>query len=167
MKVDAAASIPWDGNNTSNFTALSGGIGQGTSFLYQGSRETYWSSTEFNSTDAYDYDLTSGLNTLNEANNAKQSGYCIRCIYDIVTSVSGLSFDENILIYPNPSNGEFKILLPTDNAEITVTNTLGQQILKAQVTQNAMNIQIDENGVYIVYISTKQGTTARKLIINR
>lgn len=167
MKVDAAASIPWDGNNTSNFTALSGGIGQGSSFMYQGSRETYWSSTEFSATDAYDYGLTSGLNTLDEANNTKPSGYCIRCIYDLVTSVSGHSFNENILIYPNPSNGEFKILLPTDNAEITITNTLGQQILKAQATQKTMNLQLNENGIYIVYITTKQGTTARKLIVNR
>jgi CotH kinase protein/Secretion system C-terminal sorting domain/Chitobiase/beta-hexosaminidase C-terminal domain/Divergent InlB B-repeat domain len=74
--------------------------------------------------------------------------------------------DENFSIYPNPSKGEFKILLPTDNADIVVTNMLGQQLISTRATQRSVDLQLSENGVYIVYVTTAQGTTARKLIID-
>jgi len=84
-----------------------------------------------------------------------------------ITANNTLAYTVNsISVYPNPSNGQFTIALPTDNAAITVTDILGQQILKGQVTQKTTDLQLDNNGVYIVYITTKQGTTTRKLIVN-
>ena len=83
------------------------------------------------------------------------------------TSISSTSNDFDIQLYPNPANGDFAIVLPTDYAEILVTNIVGQQILKTQTTQRTTNLQLDNNGVYIVYVKTKQGTSTRKLIVNR
>lgn len=70
-------------------------------------------------------------------------------------------------IFPNPNNGQFTISLQDDNAEITVTDILGQQILKIQATQKTMNLQLAKNGVYIIYAKTKHGTAAKKLIVSR
>jgi len=87
-----------------------------------------------------------------------------------ISTAVGISESDNLLdivIFPNPSNGDFTILLPTEKAEIIVTDILGQQILKIQATQKTTNLQLDYNGVYIVYVTTKQGTATRKLIVNR
>ena len=86
-------------------------------------------------------------------------------IVDICTSINE-PVNNSFSIYPNPTNGQFTILLPTDNGIITLTDMLGQRILKTQTTQKTTNLELVNNGVYIVYFTTKQGTTARKLIVN-
>jgi hypothetical protein len=72
-----------------------------------------------------------------------------------------------VQLYPNPTKGQFTISLPDDNAEINVTDILGQSILKILATQKITNLQLENNGVYIIYIKTKQGIAKRKLIVNR
>ncbi len=84
-----------------------------------------------------------------------------------ITGVADFNDKDKIIIYPNPTNGHFTISLSGDNTTITVTDILGHQILKTQTTQKATNLQLDNNGVYIVYITTKQGTRTRKLIVDR
>ncbi len=86
--------------------------------------------------------------------------------YTSTVGIAEESQESGISIYPNPTNGLFTVVLPTDKAEINVTDILGQ-ILKTQATQKTTNLQLDNNGVYIVYVTTKQGTIARKLIVNR
>jgi len=85
----------------------------------------------------------------------------------VTTSVPELSDFSEYTIFPNPNNGQFTISLPDNNAEITITDMLGQQVLKMQATQKTTNLQLDKNGVYIIFITTKQGTAARRLIVNR
>lgn len=84
-----------------------------------------------------------------------------------ITGINETLVEDGIIIYPNPTRGLFTISLPTDNSEILVTDLLGQQILKTQTTQKTTILQLDNNGVYIVYIKTNQGTTTRKLILKR
>jgi hypothetical protein len=74
---------------------------------------------------------------------------------------------DKISIYPNPTSGQFAISLSGQNATITVTDLLGQLIIKKQTTQNITNLKFDNSGIYIVYIATEQGVTAQKLIVNR
>jgi len=88
-------------------------------------------------------------------------------IFGVTTSISEPISALSLTIYPNPTSGQFRIVLPTDNAEIIITDIIGQQILKTQTTQKTTNLQLENNGVYIVYVKTKQGTTTQKLIVNR
>lgn len=72
-----------------------------------------------------------------------------------------------ISLFPNPTSGRFTISLPMNNAEIIVMDFLGRQIIKKLATQKKTSIQLDNNGVYFVYVTTKHGTIIKRLIVNR
>ncbi len=84
-----------------------------------------------------------------------------------VQSLSKSTSNYDFQIYPNPSKGSVRIQLLNDFAEITVMNMLGQPIIKTYATEKTTGLQLDQNGVYTVYVKTKEGTTTRKLIINK
>ncbi|MFZ9943052.1 MAG: T9SS type A sorting domain-containing protein [Bacteroidia bacterium] len=85
----------------------------------------------------------------------------------IPTEVFENATNENsFVIFPNPTVGQFTIVTHTDNAEIIVTDILSQLIIKTKATQETLNLQLDNTGVYIVHRITNQGTTSQKLIVN-
>jgi PKD repeat protein len=82
-----------------------------------------------------------------------------------ITAIVDDPLQNNIHIYPNPTEGVTTISLSTDVADIEITDLLGNQLIKKQTVQKATNIALDDNGVYIVRITTKNGTSTRKLIV--
>ncbi len=88
-------------------------------------------------------------------------------IFGVTTDISNAVASYSLTVYPNPTQGQFTISLLSVPAEISVTDMLGQQILKTQTTEKTTTLQLDSNGVYIVYMKTKEGTTTRKLIVTR
>jgi hypothetical protein len=89
-------------------------------------------------------------------------------LLNIVTGNPQLIIDNNIQIYPNPTNGMIQFL-NVQNAEITIYNTLGQVI----ETVNSINSyqQIDmstfENGTYIVKIVTEGNVITKKIVLEK
>lgn len=75
--------------------------------------------------------------------------------------------DNDIAVFPNPNNGKFTVSLPDDSDQITVTDIRGQQILTLKATHKTINLQLDNNGVYIISVKTKQGTATGKIMVNR
>jgi chitinase len=88
-------------------------------------------------------------------------------IFGSTTSISNFDMETGISVFPNPTNGQFTISLLTDSATITVTDILGQAVFKTHVKQKNVNLQLFHNGIYTINITTTQGTTTRKLIVNQ
>ncbi|MEI6815497.1 MAG: FISUMP domain-containing protein [Bacteroidota bacterium] len=171
MKVPSTNNPGWDGTNTSYFTAMAGGVGGGSFSLYQGTRETYWSSTQYSVTDAYDYDLSSGNNQLTEANNTKNSGYCIRCILDQITGAQNISVPNSYFsMNPNPSNGKFilNLLSNPHNVNLSIYNVLGEIVYKSEIKNQTtvLDLSTHPNGIYFVRITDGDKVYSEKIIFN-
>ena len=111
--------------------------------------------------------LFNGTLTINDPNDKSfECSYPFSFTYGTLnTSVNELS-TSLLQIFPNPASGEFTLSLTTDDAEISITDMLGKEVIHTQTTQKTMKLHLENNGVYSVYIKTKQGIATRKLIVN-
>lgn len=98
-------------------------------------------------------------------NNCSDTSACVAVTVNTVGLLSSTN-NNSFYIFPNPTSSMFTVLLPTENATIIVTNSIGQEIMNEQAKQKTMTLQLDMNGVYTVYVKTKQGSAAQRLIVN-
>jgi len=107
----------------------------------------------------------------------------VECVYPLSQKTSGkkmaasapASIINNLLIYPNPSNGVFKIKLKNTNiaAQLLLFDVLGKLIERRDVSaaQAAQPILMDkssvETGVYLLKIITKDEIVTKKIVIKR
>ncbi len=71
-------------------------------------------------------------------------------------------------IYPNPSNGNFTVLLPQNTRCVTIFNATGQLVQKTENNfQSQMNIAMQKNGVYFVIVNTDNKTFTKKIIVSK
>lgn len=65
-----------------------------------------------------------------------------------------VSNEKAFTVYPNPNNGEFTIDLK-EEAEVVITNMLGQTILQKKLSlgDNSINLQDKANGIYFVTVN--------------
>ncbi len=73
----------------------------------------------------------------------------------------------NFTIYPNPVlNGKFYIASATNlEKEVTIYNTLGQQVQKAKVSSDGIDVSNLNKGTYFVKITEDGKTATKKLVI--
>ena len=70
-------------------------------------------------------------------------------------------------VYPNPSNGECVVSLSENDAEVTVTDLLGQTIINSTSDNGKLKLKIDHSGIYTIYVRTENGYEAQKILVNR
>jgi chitinase len=88
-------------------------------------------------------------------------------IFGSPTSSSNFELEPSIPVFPNPSQGQFTILLPTENATITITDMLGQQLFKSYIAQKSVNLELPKNGIYNINITTEHSSATQKIIVNK
>ena len=71
--------------------------------------------------------------------------------------------------YPNPSNGQFTIDLPSAPQRIRVADALGRPAGEIELTENKAYIFLDRypSGLYSVSVQFKNGEFANAKIINK
>ena len=90
------------------------------------------------------------------------------------TGIAEQDFIRNMVIYPNPSEGEFTLemnLSEIETIEVEITNVLGQKVFQlALASEQGRLVKIIDlgtkpPGVYTVQVKTEKGTINRQLII--
>ena len=129
-----------------------------------GGTEPYQINWSNNSHGLYLENLSAGLYSVAviDANN------CMNTATVTVGVVTGIAnnIKNNISIYPNPSNGNFKIEAEENIISIEITDVSGKVCLQQNV--NSKFFEVSENfssGVYLVKISTLNEINLQKLVI--
>lgn len=85
----------------------------------------------------------------------------------LVTSNESSSFNEEISIYPNPSNGFIKINFePTGSDNYQILNSEGRIVQKGELETSNINTSQLKAGMYIIKIINGDNVATNRLIIN-
>lgn len=88
-----------------------------------------------------------------------------------VTSTAENSFDNTLVVYPNPSTGTFTVQSSKSKVQsLNVYNVLGEMVYQTMVNnlhKTEITIPSITNGIYQIHIVTDNGTTNKKILISR
>jgi len=88
-------------------------------------------------------------------------------IFDVIASVSPLSFGEGVTAYPNPAQNKITLYnLPTPGSEVSIFNLLGEIMYKEKATAEFKGIDLSyfSAGAYVIKVSTDTSEQQIKLI---
>jgi hypothetical protein len=77
------------------------------------------------------------------------------------------TFDsEQLVMYPNPSNGTLNVAGLEQIANVTIFNTLGQKVMENSIAPNqSLQLTLD-TGIYTVVLYNETASWVKKLIVN-
>ncbi len=86
---------------------------------------------------------------------------------DNLTDIPSLENESELLVYPNPTNGTFTILIPENTNEILIMNTETQLVRKEYIArgQTRLDLNLLKSGVYFVCILLDKQIITRKLVV--
>jgi aminopeptidase N len=115
----------------------------------------------------------SGLGTVTSLNAIDPNNWIINKNGNIVqdptfiASVNNLTTSDDLLIYPNPSTGEINISWDEEVSALRILDSRGQLVQQIeQITVNPMKISGLKSGMYIIEITTANGTRTQRRIIS-
>lgn len=128
---------------------------------------------------AYSYDVNGfiegqsqkDINVLNSQITSGDSTHYY--FHTVIISAGNLAFDENISIYPNPSNGLFTVSIKSINStsdikSVSVFTLSGKMIYNdrnSTLTSRQIDLTTTPKGIYILKVETGTGQSLGKLII--
>lgn len=77
--------------------------------------------------------------------------------------------EHNVLIFPNPNNGVFTVLVPEEISEICIYSTLGKLVYKTPIQSTELfniNIQNCPSGIYFLNVKSKLFNVTNMVIKN-
>ncbi len=117
----------------------------------------------------FDGSATSGLLSV-KAINACGTSDAATLALEIIDATTGITNDENDLITlsPNPSTNRFYISIPAmfGDSDITVVNTLGQQMYNTKLSAGGTTqVSIQNSGTYVVSIRSGKKHVSKRVVI--
>lgn len=85
-------------------------------------------------------------------------------------NIDNIELSKKVSIYPNPTLGKFTIELQgIHRANIIIINIWGERVFESQINNQHSSIDISEqpNGIYIAKITSNNGMTTKKIIIEK
>lgn len=168
-----AQSFVWDGKNV-NGTANGVTVPDG---IYKVWIESTWvDSGANNHQELSSYSFTKGPTS---AITTAVGDTYVNTIVMNWAATGGLSVKENVspntkvVIYPNPSHGQFNMEFKNEIKNIKISNMLGQMVYEENVEQSAagtsknMDLSRFENGIYIINVSNNEGTSSYKIVLDK
>jgi hypothetical protein len=127
-------------------------VGQSATLTVNGASTYSWSSGGITN-----LEVVTPTVTTNYTVTGTNAGGCATTdtITQFVSPCTGIAINsivsENLLVYPNPSNGLFMIMLPADS-KIRITNILGETVFAENLTEGKYQIDLTEfaSGMYLV-----------------
>lgn len=90
----------------------------------------------------------------------------VASIWGSVLSTNTNDFFNNVSIYPNPLKDDYLNVKTKTSLNIEIYNVLGKSVLKGKVNsyKKTINVSSLTKGVYLVKLSSKNGSTTKKLV---
>ena len=75
--------------------------------------------------------------------------------------------EEIVSIYPNPNNGSFIVNLGDVQSDVTIYNTMGQIVYRAESMKGNINVDLENitSGLYFVNVRNQDVNMTKKMIL--
>ena len=157
--------------NSSDFKALPGGQrGNPNGFNNLYNLGAFWSTTAWGSSAfprAYTFSLQANSGALHQSVSVANCGYAVRCVNDLTAGTQNLIPENEIKIYPNPTNGKIWISLEEiKNSYAFIYDLSGKLIFQQPLTHkiNPIDVNFLPVGVYVIKVVGSDFNVERKLV---
>ena len=120
--------------------------------------------------------MTAGEHTLSwtytkdiSVSNGQDCAWLDNIVFPPTTIIENVEIveEEIVSIYPNPNNGSFIVNLGDVQSDVTIYNTMGQIVYRAESMKGNINVDLENitSGLYFVNVRNQDVNMTKKMIL--
>ena len=83
----------------------------------------------------------------------------------VILGVEESTGDVENAIYPNPSHGQFTLVLADDNSDVTIFNAMGQTVMQRDNVSGEQQLSLQGKGLYFVQVKSEGKVEVMKIVV--